>query len=91
MAYRYAFIYIRQLTIHLRNAILQQKGKKDSLESVYNWQFVHCANLWTQLLCESHPSETLEPLIYPLVQVTFLIGSKYLATPVASAVKNTGL
>jgi nucleolar complex protein 2 len=49
--------------------MLQQKGKKDSLESVYNWQFVHCTHLWTQLLCESYPSDTLEPLIYPLVQV----------------------
>ena len=70
VAYRYAFIYIRQLTIHLRNAMLQQKGKKYSpLDSVYNWQFVHCTDLWTQLLCESYPSDVLEPLIYPLVQV----------------------
>lgn len=39
------------------------------VQVVYNWQFVHCLDLWSELLCGvSHPS--LRPLIYPLVQIT---------------------
>ena len=36
---------------------------------VYNWQYVHCLNMWSEVLCRvSHSS--LRPLIYPLVQIT---------------------
>ena len=79
VCYRYAFVYIRQLTIHLRNALIHgkaasagkkgKKGSKDTVQSVYNWQFVHSVHLWTQLLCDSYPSQILEPLIYPLIQL----------------------
>lgn len=74
-AYKHAFVYVRQLTIHLRNAIMHssndsnKKKKESPLQTVYNWQFVHSIHLWIQVLGDSHPSDILEPLIYPVVQL----------------------
>lgn len=68
LAYKHAFVYIRQLTIHLRNAMMNTDVK--NLQTVYNWQFVHSIHLWIQLLGSDEKSDILEPLIYPLVQLT---------------------
>ncbi|KAJ1925284.1 Nucleolar Complex 2 protein [Tieghemiomyces parasiticus] len=83
-AYRMAFVYLRQLAIHLRTA-LNVENKK-AFAPVHNWQFVHCLRFWTELVCTHYqappppPPGTIEPalptagadlssLVYPLVQI----------------------
>lgn len=71
VSYQHAFLYIRQLAIHLRNAVILKK--KNSFQSVYNWQFINSIRLWADLLGTTTPNKPhLEPLIYPLV--TIVIG-----------------
>ncbi|ELU07056.1 hypothetical protein CAPTEDRAFT_141038 [Capitella teleta] len=67
VAYQLAFVYVRQLAVHLRSALTIKKEEK--LKAVYNWQFMHSLHLWALLLCSAHPNPILEPLIYPVTQV----------------------
>ncbi|KAJ2720709.1 Nucleolar Complex 2 protein [Coemansia sp. Benny D115] len=75
-SYQHAFIYIRQLAIHLRNSM--QLRSKESFRAIYNWQFINSLSFWTEVLAtycgdraDEQPDfcETLESLIYPLTQI----------------------
>uniref|UniRef100_A0A182RZ18 Uncharacterized protein n=1 Tax=Anopheles funestus TaxID=62324 RepID=A0A182RZ18_ANOFN len=69
LSYQHMFLYIRQLAIHLRNAVVTQK--KDSFRYIYNWQYINSLKLWGDILGAAHAhGEVLEPLIYPFVSIT---------------------
>lgn len=67
IAYSHVFLYIRQLAIHLRNAITM--NKKENIQAVYNWQFVNSLRLWGMLLSMTHSKPQMQQLVYPFVQV----------------------
>lgn len=67
VSYQQVFLYIRQLAIHLRNAITLKK--KDSLQAVYNWQYVNSIRLWAELISTTYNKAQLQPLIFPLVSI----------------------
>ena len=70
MSYQHAFLYIRQMAIHLRTALTAKV--KEAYRGVYNWQFLNCLRFWSNLLATSYakkPDNPLRPLIYPLVQI----------------------
>lgn len=68
-AYEHGFVYIRQLALHLRAAIVSQT--KESVRNVYSWQYLNCLRVWTMVLCAQATEESspMYPLVYPLVQV----------------------
>lgn len=77
VGYTTAFTFIRQLAIHLRNSIVNNKN--DAFRIVYNWQYTHSLDFWSCVLAEHCSSQKeaeagresqLRHLIYPLVQVT---------------------
>lgn len=77
IGYTTGFKYIRQLAVHLRTSVTQPT--KDSYKEIYNWQYVHSLDFWSRVLAahcfpattaKNPPTSALQPLIYPLVQIT---------------------
>jgi nucleolar complex protein 2 len=78
-SYQHAFVYIRQLALHLRTAL--QKKTPESFRVVYCWQYMHCLKLWTAVLAATCGKPTdasgddemtlMRSLIYPLVEIIF--------------------
>lgn len=77
VGYTTGFTYIRQLAVHLRTSITQPT--KDSYKAIYNWQYTHSLDFWSRVLsihcspttsAKPQSSSPLQPLIYPLVQIT---------------------
>ncbi|TMS34961.1 hypothetical protein L596_002453 [Steinernema carpocapsae] len=74
ITYPYMFVYIRQCSIHIRNAMIAKR--KDMVRTVYNWQFVQSLYLWCEVIGKAskyHGREknyqSIEELIFPLTQV----------------------
>lgn len=80
VAYHHVFLFIRQLAIHLRNAVLLQK--MEHFQQIYNWQYVNSLKLWGDVLstvsmnvstsgapAKSDNKSKLQALIYPLVSI----------------------
>lgn len=76
-SYQHAFIYIRQLALHLRTAL--QKKTPESFRIVYCWQYMHCLKLWTAVLAATCGKDgdgddeagLMRSLVYPLVEIIF--------------------
>lgn len=76
-SYQHAFMYIRQLALHLRAAM--QKKTTEAMGAVYCWQYLHCLKLWVAVLTEACQSNSgsgaggeeqlLQSLLFPLSQV----------------------
>ncbi|XP_003694693.2 nucleolar complex protein 2 homolog [Apis florea] len=67
LAYHHAFLYIRQLAIHLRNAMTLKK--KEHFQAVYNWQYINSLRFWSELIYLSKNDSMLRSLLYPLIQI----------------------
>jgi nucleolar complex protein 2 len=66
-AYQQAFLYIRQISLHLRTAFL--KKSSESTRQVTTWQFLNCVRLWTRVVCAMPGADELGPLAFPLAQI----------------------
>jgi nucleolar complex protein 2 len=75
--YRHAFVYIRELAMQLRNALITHTD--EARKVVCSWQFLQACKLWGMVLCaHSKPRggaghadqvDTIQQLVYPYVQV----------------------
>jgi len=84
-AYQHAFVYVRQLALHLRNALM--KKTEESRKAVLCWQYLHCLKLWAAVLCaacgrggagggappggagKDEEANLMRSLVYPLTEV----------------------
>ena len=82
-SYAHAFVYVRQLAMHLRTALTT--ASKASVDTVGSWQFVNCLRVWTAVVsrygghADGDAAHPLSALAFPLVQV--LLGTARLCSP----------
>ncbi|KYQ96862.1 hypothetical protein DLAC_04169 [Tieghemostelium lacteum] len=67
-SYKLAFQFIRQLAIHLRNTLNNTKDKQ-SVQNIYNWQFINSIRAWVEVISAYPKQEFLQLLIYPISQI----------------------
>lgn len=67
MAYQQAFLYIRQLSLHVRMAMM--KKTSESLRQITTWQFLLCYRLWTRMICSFPLEHQLGALAFPMTQI----------------------
>jgi nucleolar complex protein 2 len=66
-SYQHAFVYIRQLALHLRSAL--QKKTKEAFQVVYCWQYLNCCKVWVAVLSANPGKDELYSLVYPLTEI----------------------
>ena len=66
-AYQQSFLYIRQLALHLRSAVM--KKSSESIRQITSWQFLNCLRLWTRVVIAMPKEDELGALAFPLSQV----------------------
>jgi len=81
-SYELAFVYIRQLALHLRASIVSRT--EENVRGVLSWQYLHCLRIWGSIVAAysgqpiadnanntsiTADQQQLRPLIYPLIQV----------------------
>jgi len=66
-SYQHAFVYIREVAVHLRTAYNSKTS--ESHESIYNWQIFNSVRAWVKLLASYPEQNELKLLIFPLVQI----------------------
>lgn len=66
-AYQHAYVYIRQLAVHLRAALQEQS--QHNVRAVFNWQFLNALRCWGLVVSTYHAANQLGPLIHPVVQI----------------------
>lgn len=66
-SYQHAFVYIRQLALHLRTAV--QKKTKEAFQTIYSWQYLNCLKVWTAVLAANPGESELRSLVYPLTEI----------------------
>lgn len=70
LAYQQAFLYVRQLALHLRAALL--KKSEETTRQITSMQYLNCIRLWTKVISTySSTEEGLGALAFPLSQVIF--------------------
>jgi nucleolar complex protein 2 len=67
-SYQHAFVYVRQVAIHLRDAYMARKNRR-AVASVYTWQVYHCLKVWVKLLCANPNQPDIWHLAFPLCQI----------------------
>lgn len=67
LAYQQGFLHIRQLALHVRQAILRKSS--DQMHHITNWQFLNCIRLWTRVICSMPGNNEMGVLAFPLSQI----------------------